>query len=235
MRALPRTFSSKAIRAGGASAIVGALLILVGSLWGTVITSGMTIAEAYDSSGTTLFLATLVGLTGAILLVFGLIGLYAVQAERAGGWGLAGFALAMIGTLLFVGSMWTQTFAAPSLSIEAPEFLQLIDAGEVGGPLPIGMAVSGILSALGLLTFGIATYRAEVFHKATAVALMIGAILLAVPMAWTTIPVTLVVAWMGYRTFTAPTAAPSGDIRENLERAERHISTEEREREASHA
>src|SRR5215210_5144576 len=61
-------------------------------------------------------------LLGMVLILFGLFGLYASQSEAAGTLGLVGFLVAFLGTALAAGASWAQTFIAPLLATEAPNF-----------------------------------------------------------------------------------------------------------------
>jgi hypothetical protein len=69
-------------------------------------------------------------LLGALLLLGGLVGLYARQSQDAGALGFVGFLAAFAGTVLVAGFPWAGTFIAPALATEAPEVL---DAGAPPG------------------------------------------------------------------------------------------------------
>lgn len=80
-------------------------------------------------------------LTGAVLLLGGLVGLYARQSEAAGRLGLAGFLVAFLGTALLVGLFFVQAFFVPHLATRFPEVL---DAGEQG-LLAVGFGLTFIV------------------------------------------------------------------------------------------
>lgn len=75
---------------------------------------------------------------GTVLAIFALFGIYAVQVEESGVWGLAGFAIGIIGEVL--------------LMVEG-------DPEE-----PLGM-LAGALYALGLIALAIGTWRGRVFSR----------------------------------------------------------------------
>jgi hypothetical protein len=120
----------------------------------------------------------------ALLLVLGgLVGLYARQAQRAGVLGLVGFAVAFSGTALSVGIAWLP-FPTPSLALAASG---------------IGAWVGLVLAFVGWALFAVATMRAGVFPRTAAIVLLIGAVLSFT--VFQGLPGTLVldvaIAWMG--------------------------------------
>jgi len=130
-------------------------------------------------------------LTGAVLLLGGLVGLYARQSEAAGRLGLAGFLVAFLGTALLVGLFFVQAFFVPYLATRFPEVL---DAGEQG-LLAVGFGLTFIVFPVGWLLFGVATLRARVYPRAAAILLVIGTVSTFVPVPTAT--VVLDVAWLG--------------------------------------
>jgi hypothetical protein len=58
-----------------------------------------------------------------------------------------------------VGTVWTEFFVAPSLAVEAPEFL---DAEEAAGFVDVGFIASYSLLSLGWALFGVAALRARI-------------------------------------------------------------------------
>lgn len=195
------TLTARLLRWGGLAAIVGASLVVAGTVVGTVLYTGQGgLPEFAHETG--YFVATGLGFLGAVPLVFGLISLYRPQSEQAGAWGVAGFVGAMLGTLLLAASLWTQAMVVPSVSAHAPGFLELVSSGEVTGPLGIAVVLPLAFEVIGYLLFGIATYRAGVFSRATGVVLIVSAAVQAVPHGITIVPLMLTLAWMGYRVFT---------------------------------
>jgi hypothetical protein len=109
---------------------------------------------------------------GAILVLFGLVGLLARQLERAGWLGLIGFLVAFIGTASFVMGTMIEAFMIPFMGLQNPAF-------EEGPPPPgIGEAFMVIttLFAVGYLILGLATYRARVLPSSVGALLVIGAL-----------------------------------------------------------
>ena len=146
--------------------------------------------------------------TGAVLALVGLTGLYARQAEEAGKAGLVGFVLTFIGTALFVAGLVLEAFVVPVIAAEAPELLD--PSGPLlGGPLGIVFLLAGATFALGAILLGIATVRAGVLPRLSALPFMVGAPLLAF---WPPLPYLVGVtggvlvgigfAWMGYALFS---------------------------------
>ena len=138
-------------------------------------------------------------LLAGLLLLFGLIGLYAGQAEETGVLGLVGFVVAFSGTALVVGSSWTNLFAVPSVAMGAPE---LLDAEQAAGPVTLGYILSGGLFTVGLLVFGVSTFRARVYPRVASITLIIGALFLLPPVPLNNLPSAVGVAWMGFILFT---------------------------------
>jgi len=132
-------------------------------------------------------------LTGAVLLLGGLVGLYARQSEAAGRLGLAGFLVAFLGTALLVGLFFVQAFFVPYLATRFPEVL---DAGEQG-LLAVGFGLTFIVFPVGWLLFGVATLRARVYPRAAAILLVIGTVSTFVPVPTATVVLDVAVAWLG--------------------------------------
>lgn len=188
--------SSNLIRIGGLVAVVAGALLLLADLWSLllefVIGGPENFSEVAVTTSWTVLSATY--LIGGLLLLVALVGLYAYQSEAAGALGLVGFLVALVGTGLLVGMMWTLAFVVPSAAIEAPAFL---DAEQTAGPLDMGFMLSGIVVALGWALFGVATLRARVFPRIAAIVLIIGALLTVLPLPATTLVIDVAVAWLG--------------------------------------
>jgi len=60
-------------------------------------------------------------LLGGVLLLVGLVGLYAYQSEAVGILGLVGFVGAFLGTVLVLGTVWASTSSLRSWRSELPE------------------------------------------------------------------------------------------------------------------
>lgn len=192
---------SALIRRGGLAAMVGGALFLLADAW--------TLVEEYIIGGperlseqaatTSWAFVSIMFLAGGILLLLGLVALYARQVEESGALGLVGFLLAFVLMAMVVGAMWTFTFVAPTAAVEAPAFL---DNENPAGPLMVGFMLSFMLFPLGWLVFGIATYRAGVFPKFAGGLLAVGALVAFAPLPAVTAVLDISLVWLGYSLFS---------------------------------
>ena len=189
--------SSDLMRWGGLAALVGGVLFVVAELLGLPTIN----IESFSETATTTSFAiqTTTFLLGVVLMLLGLVGLYARQSEAAGALGLIGFLVAFLGTVLIGGFMWASVFIAPALATEVPE---VVDAGPPPGLLP-----TFIIFAVGWLLFGIATLRGRVFPRAAAILLIVGAVVTILPLPFTTLVFDVAVAWLGFALFTGREAS----------------------------
>src|SRR5919109_408773 len=148
--------------------------------------------------------------------LFGMAGLYARQAEKAGWLGLAGFVLLSLWLGLVLPFSFVEAFILPRLTTESPAFV----AGFLGmftgvpseidlGILPTFWNISGPMYIFGPLLFGIATFRARVLPRWAGGLLVLGAVLVPVgalvPPEYQPrimVPVGLALAWLGYALFS---------------------------------
>ncbi len=190
--------SSGLIRWSGLAAMVAAALLVVGDLLNlTVLFSPEPFSEEAQS-GSYIFRQVLF-LLGVMLLLLGLVGLYARQSQAAGTLGLVGFLVAFAGTVLVAGFLWASTFITPALATEVPEFL---DAGP-----PPGFFPALITCGVGWLLFSIATLRARVYPRRASILLIVGAVIFVVPLPLTGIVLSVAVGWLGFHLFTGGEAA----------------------------
>lgn len=192
--------TSKYIRWGGLTAILGGALLLIADGWGLVQeVFGLGPERFSEQAATSAWTAmSVLFMAGGVLILLGLVSIYARQSEEAGILGLVGFLAAFVTMALVVGVFWTFTFVAPSLAIEAPAFLD----GEPAGPLGIGFMLTFMSFPAGLALFGIATFRARVFPRIAAVALTLGALVAFAPFAGVTILLDAAVIWLGYALYS---------------------------------
>lgn len=192
--------SSTLIRWSGMAAVLGAALLIVSDLLTLTVFSGdfaeIATSGAYLADGA-------MRLFAGVLLLVGLVGMYARQSEAAGVLGLAAFLLAFAGTVLILGTWWTNTFAAPSMATEAPAFLE---AGPTG-VLAFGFTLSFAIGGAGWLLFGLASLRARVFPRAASAALMVAAAITFVPLPVVATVFYAAVAWMGVILFSRKEAS----------------------------
>jgi hypothetical protein len=192
--------SPNLIRWGGLAALIGGVLLVIAGLLDLIFAGGE--FSEIAQTGTFAF-SSLLYLLGLILVLLGLVGLYASQSEAAGGLGLLGFLVAFLGTALAVGAFWTQAFVAPTLALEAPEFLN----EDPGGRLGFGFTLTFLLASLGWLLFGVATLRAGVYPRWAAILLIIGAVLAFLPFPGTELVLAAAIAEVGFLLFTGRSAA----------------------------
>lgn len=196
---------SNLIRWSGLAALAGGALFVIGDLLGLASISEESFAKTAATG--TFILQQLMFLLGMVLILFGLFGLYASQSEAAGTLGLVGFLVAFLGTALAAGASWAQTFIAPLLATEAPEFLETE---------PFGFVLSFTIFALGWLLFGVATLRARVYPRWAAVLLIVGAVITFFPFLPTpAVVLGVAVACLGFLLFTGRGASAEQPSRVN--------------------
>jgi hypothetical protein len=134
-------FSPKGILWGGMASLFGGLFWLMMGIG--------------PSSGGAAF-----GLPMALVLgLGGLAGLYSLQARQGGKFGLAGFALGIIGTLLALATLWW-AFTSGRMSPSTIEREPVLAAPAVLS-ISLGIATLGI----GLALLGITSLRAKTLHR----------------------------------------------------------------------
>ena len=176
----------------GPASVIAAALIVVSQ--GLNLAIGLAMgAQSADSVVHTVKFGLALFAMYALLLA--LTGLYLRQAEHAGWLGLAGYLVAFLGTLLVAGDWWFESFIAPRIAATAPEVM----TGAITGSLLVGAAATFGLFAIGWITFGIATFRANVYPRPAAVLLTIGGVvgILAGSTPYQ-IPLALAVGWIGF-------------------------------------
>ena len=162
--------------------------------------------ESSETATTTpYFLVFFLYLLGAVLLLLGLVGLYASQSEAAGVLGLVGFLVAFLGTALLAGVLWFELFITPSLATRAPGLAE----AELG---LAGFILVFLLGVVGWVLFGAATLRARTYPRWAAVLLMIGGVVAFVPVPLAGTVFSVAIAWLGLVLFTGgsgPAERPS--------------------------
>jgi hypothetical protein len=149
-------------------------------------------------ASSTWFVVEVAYILAATLLILGLVGLYVVQAERAGKLGLIALLVALTGTVMLAGADWSAGFFGPWAAEAAPALL----VSEPAGTMAVGIILTLVLFALGWFLFGLASLRAGVLPRGSAWLLVVGAAL-ALALALLELPFEAVVlgaaaAWMGY-------------------------------------
>lgn len=208
---------SKYVRLGGLAAVLGGALLFGADVWGLsqelLGSSPDKFSEVVQTTSYTVTSAMF--LIGGVLLLIGLVALYARQSEEAEVLGLVGFLAALAGTALAVGAFWTSAFVAPSVAMEAPAFLD----GNPGGPLGLGFMLTFASIAVGWALFGVATFKARVFPRVAAAVLTVGAIVTFAPLPAATLLFDLALIWMGYSLFSKRREETHPVLKDALENA----------------
>ncbi len=200
---------SNLIRWGGLAAMLAGALLVAADLLSLSISPKFPSSASLGSEPYAI--QSVLKLSAAGLLLLGLSGLHARQAEAAGLLGTAGFLAAFSGTALMVGAFWASAFFAPAwASLDPAGF----DAGEgPPGRLAGAFVVSWAAFVLGWMLFGVAAWRTRVYPRAAALLLIFGS-----PLALGTLLVvgfptgvffSAAVAWLGYALWLEK-AAPAG-------------------------
>ena len=191
------------MRLAGLAALISGVLSGVGDLLSLAVD-----LESPQAAATAAY-AVVFGLylLGTMLLLLGLVGLYASQSEAAGTLGLVSFLVAFAGTTLVGGAVWFELFISPTLAARAPE----LATAELG---LVGFLLTFVLAAVGWLLFGAAALRAGVYPRPAAVLLMVGAVVslapIIAPVPLSGIALSVAVAWLGFVLFSG-TRAASGE------------------------
>jgi hypothetical protein len=155
---------------------------------------------------------------GGLLIVLGLVGLYAHQAEAAGMLGLIGFAAAFVGSVLAVANTFVFAFVPPALVRAAPSLLQ---ADEPPSPLMEAFFASFITFGVGLVIFGIATLLGRQLPRWAAALLIVGGALNValfflpgggLPFSPADLVISLAFIWLGYALWSRA-GQPAAEIR----------------------
>lgn len=188
--------ASELIRWGALSAILGGALLVISDLWGLLM-EGLGGDQPFSVTARSASFAVTSGLSllAAILILFALVGLNLRQAEEVGILGRLGFVVAFLGTALTVGLSWVIFFVAPSVAMEAPEFL---DAEQVAGPLDAGFILTSFVLAVGWALFGVAALRAGIYPRWVTIAFIIAALIQFLPLPGTALVFGVAVALLGF-------------------------------------
>ena len=163
-------------RLSGAATILLAVLLLCLGILPSVLLDGdapmvsWVLDPVWDALSMMAFLA-------ALLSPFVLMGLFAHQKRQLGLVGMIGLFLSIGGMLVYLGFQFDLAFVWPVLSRETPRLL------DFEGPMFQAPSYAfvhfwmGPVTTVGILIFGIATYRARVFPRWSAVLFIIGMIL----------------------------------------------------------
>jgi hypothetical protein len=201
--------SATLYRASGLALLLGALLGIIGNTLTTVLFPGNSTSTQISSA---LYVPVFVlFFIGTLLLVLGLPGIVARQAQRAGWLGFVGFVLTFLGAFLFTSVTVVNFLVLPYLAQVAPKLI----AGGNGPPaLFVYFLVASLLFGVGGVLLGIATMRARVLPQWSGLLIIVGAVLTLVDFPLTGIISSIVsivsfvvfalgIGWIGYALWTA--------------------------------
>lgn len=94
-----------------------------------------------------------------LLLLFGCVGFYEWQADKAGWFGTAAFVVAFSGTAMTLCVEWAETFLVRDLAFTAPDALRALDARHSMGLYDIGSLIALGTFAIGWIMLAASTLR----------------------------------------------------------------------------
>jgi hypothetical protein len=153
--------STVMIKAGGVGAALAGVLVIcqtVSDIAIVDIAQRGTVESAFRSAS-------------ALLLVFGLIGMHLRQQHAAGVFGEIATLVALLGSATVFGMSLPEVTILPALPKDSPLLQQPPSA-----LLPV-LIGSFVVYVVGLLLFGVATWRARVLPRPAALVLVIGVLL----------------------------------------------------------
>ena len=183
------------IRWGGLAALIASALSIAIEIVLMVTIKN----EAYSTAAMTTEWSVLytLRLIAIMLLMLGLVALFAHQSQKMRAFGVAAFVIASIGTMLIFGFAWALLFVFPVMAEAVPAFLDTM-ANEPG----IGIVFTLFLITIGWFLFGLASLQAKVLPAGSAWMVMVGAFLalglniMQVPFSWVIFDIGVI--WMGW-------------------------------------
>ena len=115
-----------------------------------------------------------------MLFPFGLIGVYLVQADKAGRLGSIGFVLTFFGALMLTAQVIVATWILPVIAMQPDAPKTAFEMFDLAGPLPafsLFVYAAYVPAGIGLVLMGIATMRAGVLPRWAGLLLIIGTVL----------------------------------------------------------
>jgi hypothetical protein len=169
--ALPTDGLSRFVRAGAWAAIASGLALAVSLLLDWLVVPHERLGpEAFVTSS--YLVSSGLRLLTFVLLPWALLGIYGRQSRPAGTFGLWAFAVAFLGATLTVGDIWAEVFVWPTLAQVAPSMMSG-SVTDMSSYLVVGLNVSFPLFGLGMILFGVATFRAGVYPRWASLLLII--------------------------------------------------------------
>src|SRR5215210_7989701 len=170
---LPSDGISRFVRMGAWAAMVSDVALVVSMVlaWLVVPYERLGLTDAYLT--TSYSVSSGLRLLGLVLLLWGLIGIYAPQSRAAGTFGLWTFVFVFLGTALAVGNVWAEVFVYPTLAQIAPGMLSGAGFETEAAYMSTGLSISYPLFFLGLILFAAATFWTRVYPRWIALLLVI--------------------------------------------------------------
>src|ERR687898_2081001 len=170
--ALPSDGMSRFVRMGAWAAMVsgGAVVVSMLLAWLVVPYERLGLTEAYLTSSYSV--SSGLRLLSIVLLLWALIGIYGPQSRAAGTFGLWAFVVVFLGTALIAANTWAEVFVYPTLAQVAPNAWSG-SVMEVSSYLALGLTLSFPLFGIGMILFGVATFRAGVYPRWASVLLIV--------------------------------------------------------------
>lgn len=183
------------IRWGGLAALTASILsIAIEIVWMVTIRNQMYSTAALTTEWSLLYTLRLIAV---ILLMLGLVALFARQSQMMRAFGVVAFAIASIGTMLIFGFAWALLFVFPVMAESVPAFLD-----KLANEPSIGIVITLFLITVGWFLFGLASLRAKILPAGSSWVVMVGAFLALVlntmqlPFSWVIFDVGVI--WMGW-------------------------------------
>jgi hypothetical protein len=169
--ALPTDGLSRLVRAGAWAAIASGLALAVSLLLDWLVVPHERLGpEAFLTSS--YLVSSGLRLLAFVLLPWALLGIYGRQSRSAGTFGLWAFAVGFLGATLTVGDIWAEVFVWPTLAQVAPSIMSG-SVTDMSSYLVAGLNVSFPLFGLGMILFGVTTFRASVYPRWASVLLIV--------------------------------------------------------------
>ena len=113
----------------------------------------------------------------AMLLLFGCIGVYLAQRNRAGAFGTAAFLIAFAGNSLIVCVEWSNVFVLRAIAQSVPEALSALDKSSL---MDMGFASAAGLFAIGWILIAVTTIMSKLFARWIPITVIAGLVLIPV-------------------------------------------------------
>jgi hypothetical protein len=153
--------------------------IWAGAVGGVLLAAGAAVTlvfgQAWLADSTTV--SSCLRLAGAMCMTWGLIALYLRQADAAGRLGIVAVVACLINMMLQAGWMFADLFIAPSIESLSPGLLD----GSTPPRLGVGFMLAWLANASFVL-LAVATFRARVLPRATAIALAVAGAITLIPL-----------------------------------------------------